>query len=124
MMKVFTREQFKQGKQPTHTRDGREVLFAVDSGLDVQYPIVAWLDGVDVPYRYNKNGKNSDANLDLMYEAKIRNIRVALYKGKLNESCIYTLTEIGDSFSFDTCVENFRKQGRLIKVETIEIEED
>lgn len=41
----FDRARFDAGEMPTRTRGGHKVLHVHDSGLSVDFPIVAWVEG-------------------------------------------------------------------------------
>lgn len=123
-MKRITEEQIKNGVVPTCTRDGTKVVFFVDSGLDVDYPLVAWLEGISYPVSFKRDGKNSTFDsLDLMCETKPKTVMVALYKKYRDDTHIFSMVENSNK-SFDEQVERWSRGGCLVKVETIEIEED
>lgn len=52
----FDRARFDAGEMPTCTRDGRKVLHIHDSGLDIDFPIVAWVEGSGC-YEYTADGR-------------------------------------------------------------------
>lgn len=125
-MKRITEEQIKNGVVPTHTRDGTKVMCLANSELDVEYPIVAWLEGISYPISYKKDGRNSAFEpLDLMYTPKLKTVRVALYKKSRDGTHIFSMVDNGANYnySFDEQVERWSRGGCLVKVETIEIEE-
>lgn len=77
----FDRARFDAGEMPTRTRDGRKVLKVVDSGLDLEYPLAAWIEKYGVR-SYTRNGFYfNDGRVgvfDLVHEPKMRKVKVAL----------------------------------------------
>lgn len=52
--------------RPLQTRDGRKVVWVADSGLDVEYPVAAYLDGDSTVECYTRSGINNINKFSLM----------------------------------------------------------
>lgn len=55
-LKPFDRQAAKQGAKLV-TREGKEVIYYHDSGLDIKYPIVAYVQGQNVGHFWLSNGR-------------------------------------------------------------------
>lgn len=53
----FELQKALSGKYKIVTRDGREVDYIYDTGLDIDYPIMGHVKGSDYPYTYTKDGE-------------------------------------------------------------------
>ncbi len=120
----FDRARFDAGEMPTRTRNGSRVLWCADSGLDIDYPVVAIIEGYD-SIEYTRDGKawanGPDAGHDLVHESKMRTLRIAVCRNIVSGG-IYT-TDSGINKDFDSYVAERREDGRLLHLIEVEVPE-
>lgn len=85
MNKPFDLERALAG-DPVVTREGETILIVFDSGLDVEYPLSAWIEGRIEPYGFRRNGRYTSndeemSNFDLFMVPKKRTAWVNLPVG-------------------------------------------
>ena len=123
----FDRARFDAGEMPTRTRDGRRVLKVFDSGLDVEYPIVAWNEDYDGVCEYTREGLFLTGDygrphaFDLVHEPKTRKVRVVLVRSKYTpgKTVAYSGSEIGEVANL---IARGRDEGRFIREIEVEVE--
>lgn len=122
----FDRARFDAGEMPTRTRDGRKALWVGNSGLDIEYPIVAIIK-VFGSADYTRDGKYcSDGTLnllDLVHEPKTRTIKIAVCLPRDPvTSGVYAITS--DHYDdFERIVERVSKEDRLLHLIEVEVPE-
>lgn len=122
----FDRERFDRGEMPTRTRGGGKVLHVHDSGLDVDYPISAWIDGHARPFSFGRGGSFSrcgqTTDFDLVHEPKTRKVRVAITHRDAGGSWAFTEDEARRwGVSFDVRVRQHEGRGDLIQILEVEV---
>lgn len=74
-----------------------KVLKILDSGLDITYPIVAWLKGSSGGLNYGRNGKlycdGSDSHLDLITKTPPLETFLNVYPDKIGATASRNLSE-------------------------------
>lgn len=112
----FDIKRFESGEMPTRTRCGLKVLKVLDSGLDIEYPLAAWIEHEDG--RMSVDGFTREGSvdtylgespLDLVHETKT--IRVLLWQCG---PCIISSTEDELVDDLDASMEALKKEGTFI----------
>lgn len=119
----FDCARFEAGEMPTRTRNGGKVLHIYNSGIDCDYPIVAWIKndyGCITTETYNANGyvyyeKDPYIN-DLVHEPKIIHRIGNRYQHQSGQKYVLALvedevvtlinTEVGTRYAESTAVDN------------------
>lgn len=120
----FDRARLDAGEMPTRTRNGTKVLKVFDSGLNVELPIAAWLEGLSWPaFFYQPDGRYSSVHphdLDLVHEPKMRKVRVLVYRN--THGGIGAASE-EDAKDCGVSIDDLRTEGRLLHVLEVEVSE-
>jgi len=120
---TFSQKRWAEGELPI-TRDGRKVQDLFSTYLDVEYCMVAWIEGEKVPVFYKEDGTTRGVDsLDLIHPSRTREVRVVLYYSAdgLN---VYSITE-AECYpdTLDKFIDEMCQTGRLIKIITELVEE-
>jgi len=107
---------------PLITRDGRKVIkFHYFSGDDLQYPIVAHIDGEDRLYEYVKDGEyypNIPTECDLFMAPKKKNYQVNIYRN-IHDGYLRAGNPYQDGIICIDAIAN----SELVKIISFEVEE-
>lgn len=123
----FDRTRFEAGDMPIRTREGHEVLWCADTGLDREYPIVAIIEGVVGPAGYTRDGKYWSSGtldtLDLVHEPKMRTLKIAVCRRR-DTATGGAYAVANDQYDdFDEFVARVREDGRLLHLLEVEVPE-
>lgn len=121
----FDRARFDAGEMPTRTRDGREVLWCADTGVDIARPIVALIAGDQNATNYTRSGMfwrdTEQSGLDLVHEQRMRKLRIAVCRGPFDDRNTITITSDSKFGDFDEYIAALRGNGRLLHLLEVEV---
>ena len=69
----FDKARFAAGEMPTHTRNGKKILWIADCGLDIGYPISVVFEGMPEAKNYTRDGVyhiGHTSEIDLVHHPK------------------------------------------------------
>lgn len=121
----FDRARFDAGEMPTRTRNGLRVLWCADTGVDIERPIVALIEGDQNASNYTRSGRFWDdtepSRNDLVHEPKMRKVRIAVCRDPSDDETTLTVTSDSKGVDFDVFLSAVRKNGRLLHLLEVEV---